>query len=247
MTTASRPTAVPDRVPPQSPVLVALSSVVVVAYRPGMAAAATPTVTITPGARSGTFTNGQSVTVSVGPNSLFVAHTRVNIIECADPGGSAANLPTSLSTCDANTVEADTVLVQPDGSFVEHGYTLYALPNEVLGEQSNWQPVCNPTHQCVLYVGEDQNDFTQPKIFSAPFAFTTAATAIVVGGTAATTPTTPTTTTTTPAVSTGVSLAPSTLAFTGAPDGALWLAVSGLSLLGAGLVGRRIVRRRWTR
>ncbi len=174
-----------------------------------------------------------------------MAHTRVNIIECADPGGSAANLPTSLSTCDANTVEADTVLVQPDGSFVENGYTLYALPNEVLGEQSNWQPVCNPTHQCVLYVGEDQNDFTQPKVFSAPFAFTTAAPAIVVGGAATTTPTTPTTTT--PAVSTGVSLAPSTLAFTGAPDSALWLTVSGLSLIGAGLVGRRIVRRRWTR
>ena len=223
-------------------VLVALSSVMVVAYRPTMAAAATPTVTISPGSSSGAFTNGQTVTISVGPNSLFAAHSRVNMIECADPGGSQANLPTSLSTCDANTVEGDTVLVQPDGSFVEHGYTLYALPNEVLGEQSNWQPVCNRTNQCVLYVGEDQNDFTQPKIFSAPFAFTTAAAVIAVGGAAPATPTT-----TTPAVSTGVSLAPATLAFTGAPDGALWLAASGLSLLGAGLVGRRILRRRWTR
>jgi len=223
-------------------VLVALSSVVVVAYRPAAAAAATPTVTISPGPSSGVFTNGQTVTVSVGPNSLFVPHSRVNIIECADPGGSEANLPTSLSTCDANTVQADTVLVQADGSFAEHGYTLYALPNEVLGEQSNWQPVCNRTNQCVLFVGEDQNDFTQPKIFSAPFAFTTAAPAIVVAGAATTTPTA-----TTPAVSTGVSLAPTTLAFTGTSSGALWLAASGLSLLGAGFLGRRILRRRWSR
>ncbi len=224
-------------------VLVALSAIVAVAYRPGPAAAATPTVTISPGPTSGSFTTGESVTVSVGPNSLFAPHTRVNMIECADPGGSQANLPTSLSTCDANTVEADTVLVQPDGSFVEHGYTLYALPNEVLGEQSNWQPVCNRTNQCVLYVGEDQDDFTQPKIFSAPFAFTTSATAIVVGGAAAATATT----TTTPAVSTGVSLAPSTLAFTGTSSAALWLAASGLCLVVGGVLGRRILRRRWSR
>ncbi len=220
-------------------VVVAFSAVVVVAYRPGPAAAATPTVTISPGPASGAFTSGESVTVTVGPNSLFVPHTRVNMIECADPGGSAANLPTSLSTCDANTIEADTVLVQPDGSFVEHGYTLYALPNEVLGEQSNWQPVCNRTNQCVLYVGEDQDDFTQPKIFSAPFAFTSSAPAITVSGT--------TPTTTAAAVSAGVSLAPSTLAFTGSSSALLWLAASGLCLLGGGLVGRRILRRRWSR
>jgi hypothetical protein len=227
-------------------VLVALSTVVVVAYRPGTAAAATPTVTITPGPSSGAFTNGQTVTVSVGPNSLFIPHSRVNLIECADPGGSEGNLPTSLTTCDANTVEADTVLVQPDGSFVEHGYTLYALPNEVLGEQSNWQPVCNPTNQCVLYVGEDQNDFTQPKTFSAPFAFTTAATAIVVGGTTTTTTTATSTTKSQPQVSSSVSLAPTTLAFTGASPAVLWLAISGVSLVGAGLLARRILRR-WSR
>ncbi len=222
-------------------VLVALSTIVVVAYRPGAAAAATATVTITPSPSANGFTNGQTVTVSVGPNSLFVPHTRVNLIECADPGGSKDNLPTSLSTCDPNTVEGDTVLVQPDGSFVEHGYTLYALPNEVLGEQSNWQPVCDRSNQCVLYVGEDQNDFTQPKIFSAPFAFTASASAITVGGatTTAPKPAAPAA----PTVSSGVSLAPATLAFTGTSSNSLWIALSGLSLLVVGLTGRRILRR----
>ncbi len=226
-------------------VLVALSTIIVVGYRPAIAAAATPTVTITPGPSTSGFANGSTVTVAVGPNSLFVPHTRVNLIECADPGGSKDSLPTSLSTCDPNTVEGDTVLVQSDGSFVEHSYTLYALPNEVLGEQSNWQPVCNHSNQCVLYVGEDQNDFTQPKIFSAPFVFTASASAIAVGGAATTVPTTAPkpAASTVPTVSSGVSLAPATLAFTGPSSASLWIALSGLSLFLAGLTGRRLLRR----
>jgi hypothetical protein len=225
--------------------VVALSVVLVLVIRPGAAAAATPTLTITPGPSAGSFTNGESVTVSVGPNSLFTPHYRVNIIECADPGGSTANLPVNEKTCDVNTVEADTVLVQPDGSFKETGYTLYALPNAVLGEQANWQPVCNRTDKCVLYVGENQDDFTQPKIFSAPFAFTSSAPTIGGGGAAtATTVAAPTA----PSASASVSLSPSTLAFTGSSSATFWLVAGGLALVAGGLVGRRTLKkRRWSR
>ncbi len=207
------------------------------AWHPGSAAAATPSVVVKPAAA--TYANGQTVSVSVGPNSLFQPHSRVNILECADPGGTAAGLPTSISTCDENTVQSDTVLVQSDGSFSESDYALYAIPNITLGEQANWQPVCNQTHKCVLFVGENQDDFTQPKVFSAPFSFTSTAPTLAPRA-ATTTPTDPVS----PSVSASVSLEPATLAFTGTPGGAPWLAASGAALVGAGILGRRTMKRR---
>jgi len=118
------------------------------------------------------FRDGQNITVRMAPNKIFTPHLRVLIIECADPGGTTGSLPTKFAACDENTVQGDTVLVQPDGSFVEHAYTTYRLPSKVLGEGPSFEPVCDATHQCVLYVGLDQNDFTQPKVFSHPFVVT---------------------------------------------------------------------------
>ena len=158
------------------------------------------------------------------------------ILECADPGGTAAQLPTSISTCDENTVQADTVLVEPNGSFSEKSYTLYSLPNAVLGEQSNWQPVCDVSHQCVLFVGENQNDFTQPKVFSAPFSLTPSTTSAPVAGV---TPAAPTGT----VPSAAVSLPAATLAFTGIPTDVWWLTALGLVLLGFGALSRTLARR----
>jgi hypothetical protein len=130
------------------------------------ASAAVPTLTLSPGSN---LHNGESVSVSVGANGFFTPHSHVNILECADPGGKSANLPKDDSTCDGNTIQGTTVLVAADGSFSASEYTVYSLPNATLGEQSNGQPVCNATDPCVLYVGQDQNDFTSPKVFSAPF------------------------------------------------------------------------------
>ena len=131
----------------------------------GLAAAASG-VTVTPG---GPLTDGETLTVAVGPNSVFTPNARVNILECADPGGTAANLPIDDSTCDGNTIQGTTVLVHGDGSLSDPNYTVYQLPSATLGEQPNFQPVCNQSSPCVLYVGQDQNDFNQPKMFSAPF------------------------------------------------------------------------------
>ncbi len=120
------------------------------------------------------FHDAQTVTVSMGPNKIFTPHIRINIIQCADPGGSPSHLPTSINTCDENTIQADSVIPGTDGSFTEKSYTVYRLPNATLGEQPNWQPVCNETHPCVLFVGENQDDFTKPKVFSHPFTVTQA-------------------------------------------------------------------------
>jgi hypothetical protein len=152
------------------------------------AGASTPTLTVSP---STNLHDGESVSVSIGPNSVFTPSSRVNILECADPGGSVANLPKSDSTCDGNTIQGNTILVTANGSTSDQDYTIYLLPSPELGEQSNNQPICNQTNPCVLYVGQNQNDFTAPKVFSTPFTIAPA-----TGGSTTTTPTTATTATT---------------------------------------------------
>jgi hypothetical protein len=204
----------------------------------------------------GDYLNGQTISVAAGPNSYFTPHARIVIIECADPGGLASNLPKDITTCDGNTIQGNTVLVGGDGSFSQTGYSVYLLPSPALGEQSNFTPICNQTHYCVLYVGQDQNDFTAPKVFSAPFLIApssgTTTTTVAGPGSSASSGTTggvgaPSST----AKDSGaaVSLSPSsgstsaTLANTGAPAGIWWVAVSGMALLLAGVFGRRFVLR----
>jgi hypothetical protein len=171
------------------------------------AGASTPTLTVSP---SSDLHDGESVSVSLGPNAVFTPSSRVNILECADPGGSAANLPKSDSTCDGNTIQGNTILVAANGSASDQNYTIYMLPSPELGEQSNNQPVCDQTNPCVLYVGQNQNDFTAPKVFSTPFTIAPA-----LGGstttsapTASASTTTPTTTAADPTSSSGSSTTP---------------------------------------
>jgi hypothetical protein len=123
-------------------------------------------LTITPGP----YRDGQLINFSVGPNHYFTKYANINIVECADPGGSTANLPRSGASCDGNTAQGPSVLVNSNGSFSFHGYEAWALPNESqLGEAPDSRPICNSTHMCVLYIGQDTNIWTQPKIFSPPF------------------------------------------------------------------------------
>lgn len=126
-----------------------------------------PTAVLTPS--STTYHSGQTISVSVGPNKYFAPFARIIILQCADPGGSSAHLPINDTTCDGNTVPGHSVLVAKDGSFSTTYQQIFSLPNTVLGETPDGRPVCNQTHACVLYVGQDQTNFTQPKIFSAPF------------------------------------------------------------------------------
>ncbi len=193
-------------------------------------AAGAPTVSITPASSQGAFADQQVVKITVGSNSLFTPNSRVVILECADPSGSVANLPVSYSSCDGNTIQADTTVVHADGSFVEPSYTLYSLPSTSLGEQASWQPVCNPSHPCVLFIGEDQNDFSKAKVFSA--AFTMSGGAAAARSAPTTTSAAATAPTPVPApVSASVSLPASQLAFTGTPDWLLELVAIGLLLI----------------
>jgi hypothetical protein len=217
---------------------------VAVAFFPGRGVAATPVVTITPSAGASgrdSFTDGETVTVSVANNSIFKPGAKVNILECADPNGTEANLPKDIGSCDGLTIQGDTVLIQPGGAISFPGYTIYRLPSLILGEQSNAQPVCDGTDECVLYVGENQNDFTQPKLFSSPFTVSAAAGASSLPPAAPSTATSSTPTTVSASGASGGN-AQGSLAFTGSGSSLLWLLAGGGVLLLAGGAGRR-----WTR
>ena len=105
------------------------------------ASAAPPTLNVSP---RGNLSDGQTISVSVGPNSYFTPHAGVKILECADPGGSVANLPKDITTCDGNTIQGSTILVANDGSFSESGYQVYLLPSPALGRAIEFRADLQP-------------------------------------------------------------------------------------------------------
>jgi len=209
--------------------------------------------------------SGQVIDITVAPNSTlslsnlehqggFTGEPAMKAVECDDPGGTTANLPVVPTFhCDGSTI-LSTTYINADGSFRLDNYPVYALPDSVtLGEASDGKPACGTqSNQCVLYIGPDQEDFSKPHLFSAPFLVTTnsndkpsAAGTIPVtspgsGGAGI-------------AVSSGSSLATSagssgggTLAFTGPlPATSLLILVGALMTL-VGTVGRRSLRPRET-
>lgn len=89
----------------------------------------------------------------------------VEIIECSDPGGTAANLPTDPSNCDGTTVSATQINTDASGGFTTQ-YDVTSL------NSSDSNITCDSTHECVLWVGVDYNtDFSDPstQAFSTPF------------------------------------------------------------------------------
>ena len=131
---------------------------------------AVPVGTVTPGTP---FSSGQGINVVIPANSVFSDTTNLAIEECAAPNGVIPTLP---SACDGNTINGPTIKSNADGSVnfqTETGslYTVYALPDSVsLGEGSTG-PQCGSTSatECILYIGYNQNDFTQPHVWSQPF------------------------------------------------------------------------------
>jgi hypothetical protein len=116
------------------------------------------------------FSSGQMINVVIPANSVFTSTTTdINVVECSAPGGV---LPTLPSACDGNTIQGPTLTANSDGSInfsAETGslYQLFAIPDANLGETTG--PVCNLSTPCVLYIGQNQNDFTQPHVFSQVF------------------------------------------------------------------------------
>ncbi len=133
---------------------------------PAGAAGGSASAIITPNADGRPYQNGETLDISVGPNDTFTPNARIVIMECGAPHGV---LPTSDLACDGETIQSGSVLVGSNGSFRVPDYTMYSLPNLVFGGEADTLPICNATTECVLFIGQNQNDFSAPKIFSSPY------------------------------------------------------------------------------
>ena len=174
--------------------LALVAAAAAVAFLPGHAFGAGPAVTTSPA--SGPFTDGQSITVS---GTGFPNHAQdpsgLSILECSDPGGTTANLPTDATACDGTTVNGLAINTNASGSFGPAQYSIVALSIASPGS-SNIN--CDATNYCVLWVGVDYNNaFTQNFAFSEPFTIGSSSTTTTTTTIPTTTTTIPTTTTTT--------------------------------------------------
>jgi len=127
---------------------------------------AVPTTTFTPGTP---FSSGQTLEVKIPANAVLPQSQNIVIVECAAPNGV---LPSLTSACDTNTVQGDTIQPNTDGSIDYHTFTIYALPDTFsLGESVSGTPKCGDTAltECVLFIGNNFNDFTAPHFWSQAF------------------------------------------------------------------------------
>jgi hypothetical protein len=202
---------------------------------------ATVSVNLSPSGAAATspLSDHQVIDVSVAANSTLNRSSlegagfpsgavTIKVLQCAYMGG---ELPQKPTDCEPETLESAAGAEQ-NGSVVVMGYTVYALPDAAdLGASSG--TVCDATHECVLGIFSNQNDFSKPHVFSAPF--------LVSGTTAAVAPsgsTTPSSTSSSGSsaggASAAVSVPPVTLANTGGPTLWPWLLGVGLVMLLSG-------------
>jgi hypothetical protein len=195
----------------------------------------------------------QVVHVSVGPNSSLSQSSlkaagfpdgvvAMRVLECADPNGQVASLPQELTSCVPSSLDVGPG-PQADGSVSIDDFTVYSAPDPAVLGPSNGT-VCDASHQCVVGIFSNQEDFSKPHLFSAPFLVTpassTAATSNSPGGGNGASSTNPSGASSSNSASGGasaaVSVSPATLANTGAPSLWPWLLGAGciLLLLGSG-------------
>jgi hypothetical protein len=137
----------------------------------------------------GPYSSGQGITVSVAANSVMNTTNLTNagapttgnfyIEECADPGGTIANLPTTYQGCEAATLA--TAAKSTDGSLTLTGgnaYTVYDLPDPNTLGSATMVGTCDiAPNQCVIGIFADNPNFghagfSYPHLFSAPFQAT---------------------------------------------------------------------------
>jgi hypothetical protein len=93
--------------------------------------------------------------------------------ECSDPGGLAANLPTTPNGCEHGT-EDESQAKSIDGSSDNTGFLVYDLPAATVLGAPNMVGKCDVSpNQCVIgiFAADPQSEggFSYPHLFSAPF------------------------------------------------------------------------------
>ncbi len=104
---------------------------------------------------------------------LFTPTTLVHVVECSAPNGV---IPSSPSACDGNTIgdaspEADGSMDYANDSTSGNLYTVYYLPDSYTLKEPSTGPQCGNTAatECILYIGDDQGNFTANHVWSQPF------------------------------------------------------------------------------
>ncbi len=118
------------------------------------------------------FSSGQGINIVVPANSIFVPTTGLNVVECTTLPGNLP--PTDTSFCDGLTINGPPLFPNGDGSVNFRSYTgstypVFALPDSISLGETPGGPQCSVTVACVLYIGDNQNDFTAPHVWSQPF------------------------------------------------------------------------------
>ncbi len=199
--------------------------------------------------------DGDVVELIVGPNSTLSRSSLetagfpsgaavIKVLECADLNGSQANLPNKPTDCDPTTT-FPTANLQPNGSVYVPKFRIYALPDESVLGPSNGTVCDDAEHQCVLGFFSNQNDFTKPYLFSAPFqvAQTGGTAAPSTGSAASQTSNSAGSGSSAPAgASAQVSVSSATLANTGGSEWWPWLLGVGLFLMVFGTALRYLRR-----
>ena len=130
-------------------------------------ALASPLVTLVTDAPNGPFSSGQYIDVTVAQNGILDPGRHIYIRECEAPNGQP---PTTPNLCDIRTTQFEKVKVGSHGTVSDQDYPIYALPDTtVLKEQWKQKPLCDLTHPCILFVGQDRRDFDRPHVWSLPF------------------------------------------------------------------------------
>ena len=137
---------------------------------------------------SGTpYSSGQSITVTVAPNSVM---NNANLVannapgqttgnttgsfyleECIDPGGLTANLPTTTSDCERGRQHSQSLT--SNGSLTDT-FIVYDLPDPGTLGLPTMTGTCDAApNQCVIGIfaasPQSGNGFKYPHLFSAPF------------------------------------------------------------------------------
>ncbi len=232
-----------------------VSSVVVVLFASHASAASLSNGTVTLRSSSGAvatnpLASGQVLDVSVSANSTLSRSSLeaagfpsgavpIKVLECSDTGGQQANLPKEPSQCDPSTI-VSVAGAQEDGSLYVKDLTIYALPDVAELGPSNGTVCDDAAHQCVLGIFSNQNDFSKPHLFSAPFQITSTAASNGAGSTNVAGA--PTSSSAGSGASAAVSVPSATLANTGGPSLWPWLLGAGVVLLLGGSFLRRMRR-----
>lgn len=170
-------------------VLLASVSFVIARGHGALAAPNPPTATVTPNTGLTDPTNGvPGEQVSVAATN-FPADTVLTAEECS---GTTSSPPTDNSSCNGTT-ETLSPLTDASGA-TTFNTRVFVLP-DASAAFHNSLINCDANNPCVLYVGVDATDFTQPKAF-VNLGFATAATTTTTSSTTTTVPSSTTSTTT---------------------------------------------------